>query len=73
MSHLRGQILCLAVLHVKVGLQDEDGLVVDVLMAVVLQLLNLVQALCLIDELCTGVASMSAPLHLPYSEEGYCK
>jgi hypothetical protein len=58
-------------LHVKVCLQDEDGLVINVLMAVILQFLNLVQALRLIDELCTEVVFVSAALHVLCSGEPY--
>ena len=41
-TNLRGQIFCFAIFHVKVGLQDEDCLIVNVFVAVVLELLNLV-------------------------------
>ena len=49
--HLRGEVLRFAILHIKVRLQDEDGLVVDVLVAVVLQLLDFVQAFRLVNQL----------------------
>ena len=72
MLHLRGKVLCFAILHVKVRLQYENGLVVNVLVAVVLQLLDFVQALRLINQLraeYTEVNQMGQP-SAPATTEG---
>lgn len=66
--HARRQVLDLALLHIKECLQDVDGLLVDLLIVVVLQLLDLVEAIRLIDEGGVGVvgAYVLALLHLAH-------